>query len=104
MIFKPSIADGKQWIFKDGSQPFQVRVMKADEIRRLAHIHKTMHEYFYIIQGMLKLSVDGKVIEMNADDLVVVEPGERHVVTWASKDLLLLLIMPPPVANDKVIC
>jgi mannose-6-phosphate isomerase-like protein (cupin superfamily) len=103
MILKQHIGQAKQWLFNDGSQPFQVRVMKAGEIRRVEHIHKTMHEYFYVITGSLKLSVDGNIVKMKTDDLVIVEPGERHVVTEVSEDLRLLLIMPPPIQNDKLI-
>lgn len=103
MILKRSIGNHKQWIFNDGSQPFQVRVIKAEEIRLVPHIHKTMHEYFYVIKGELTLSVNDHNIDMSQDDLVVVEPGERHVVAEASDDLLLLLIMPPPVENDKIV-
>lgn len=103
MILKQSIGNQKQWIFNDGSQPFQVRVIKAQEIRLVPHIHKAMHEYFYVIKGELTLSVNHQSIDMKEDDLVVVEPGERHVVTQTSDDLLLMLIMPPPVENDKIL-
>ncbi len=103
MILKKNTGKAKQWLFNDGSLPVNMRVMAGPEIRKIEHFHKTLHEYFYIIKGTMKLSVNGNIIEMAQDDLVVVEPGERHVVIENSNDLLLMLMMPPPVPNDKVI-
>jgi len=102
MKFQPNAAGCRSWLFSDGSQPFQLRVMAADEItHRAVHLHKTMHEYFYVIKGEMTLNVEGSDYRMSADDLMVVEPGERHCLTTNSDDLLLMLIMPPAVAGDK---
>jgi len=98
---KKKIGLEKQWIFNDGSQPIQVRIMNSEEIRSKEHFHKTMHEYFYLLQGRMKISVEGDVVELAKDDLIVVEPGERHHIVEQSADLLLMLLMPPPVPNDK---
>jgi mannose-6-phosphate isomerase-like protein (cupin superfamily) len=71
---KKKIGSEKTWIFNDGSQPIQLR---------------------------MKISVEGNVVELAKDDLIVVEPGERHHIIEQSPDLLLLLLMPPPVPDDK---
>lgn len=103
MIVKQKIGSEKKWIFDDGSQPINMRIMTSEEIQSVEHLHKTMHEYFYLLQGRMKISVEGNVVELAKDDLIVVEPGERHHIIEQSPDLLLLLLMPPPVPNDKVI-
>lgn len=103
MELKKNISLEKQWIFNDGSMPIQLRVIAAEDIRREEHLHKTMHEYFYVLRGDMKISIGGEVIEMNKDDLVIVEPGEPHYIVENSPDLQLLLLMPPPVPDDKVI-
>ncbi len=99
----PQVSHLQQWIFSDGSQPMQMRVMKAEEIGNQEHFHKLMVEYFYVIQGHMKLAVNDVQMDMQPDDLIVVEPGERHVVVEKSDDLILLLLMPPPVPDDKVL-
>lgn len=66
------------------------------------HLHKTMAEYFYLLSGEITLRVDETTLELKSGDLVVVEAGEAHVVLNATPDARLLLLMPPPVANDKV--
>jgi quercetin dioxygenase-like cupin family protein len=100
---KKNVGLEKQWIFNDGSVPIQLRVISAVDIRREEHLHKTMHEYFYVLQGDMKISINGNAMEMGKDDLVIVEPGERHYIIENSPDLQLLLLMPPPVPDDKVI-
>jgi len=66
------------------------------------HLHRTMAEYFLLLRGELQLRVADRELAMKQGDLVVVEPGEAHAVIHASRDSLLLLLMPPPVENDKI--
>jgi quercetin dioxygenase-like cupin family protein len=61
-----------------------------------------MAEYFLLLAGELRLGVGGETLDLVKGDLVVVEPGEAHEVLFSSPDALLLLLMPPPVPNDKV--
>lgn len=103
MKFEGNIAKKKQWVFDDSMHPFQLRIMSSDEIQSVQHLHKTMHEYFYVIKGSLSLSVDGKIFRMEKDDLISVDPGERHIIIEKSDDLILMLIMPPSVPDDKVV-
>jgi len=103
MKLEKNVPQRKQWIFNDGSQPFQMRIMTAEEIQSVEHIHKTMVEYFYLIDGQMLISVEGNSYPMERGDLVVVEPGERHHIVRHSDDIQLLLLMPPPVPNDKVL-
>lgn len=103
MKFERHIVIKKQWIFDDGEHPIQLRIMTSDEIQSVEHLHKSMHEYFYVLNGSLSISVDGKIYRMEKDDLISVDPGERHVIIEKSDDLILMLIMPPSVPDDKVV-
>lgn len=90
------------WILNDSQYPIQIRILTHDQIHSQDHLHKTMHEYFYILEGELTISLNGNTIELKKDDLLVVDPGERHFVKEKSEDIRLFLIMPAPVPNDKV--
>ncbi|MCP4155686.1 MAG: cupin domain-containing protein [bacterium] len=92
-----------KWIFNNSAVPCQLRVMSAQEINSIKHLHKTMHEYFYLVEGHLKLEVEGAVYSLGKDDILLIEPGASHHVVEASPDIKLLLIMPPPVPGDKVL-
>jgi quercetin dioxygenase-like cupin family protein len=103
MKIKKNTSLEKQWIFNDGSLPIQVRIMSSQEVRLIEHLHKTMHEYLYLLQGSMKMSVEGDVVELGKDDLLVIEPGERHHIIEKSTDLRVMILMPPPVPGDKVV-
>lgn len=90
------------WRLGDSGLPIQVGIKTGATPFGGRHAHRTMAEYFLLLEGALRLQVNGETVEMEKGDLVVAEPGEAHEVLQASADALLLLLMPPPVANDKV--
>ncbi len=45
------------------------------------HYHE-YYEYYVVLDGNGTLSVDGKDYKLLADIVVMVEPGEKHEVTW----------------------
>jgi quercetin dioxygenase-like cupin family protein len=105
MKLKNKISQEKKWIFNDDSLslPIQLKVTTSWEVQSQEHFHKTMFEYFYLLEGHMKILIDNIVYALEKDDLIVVEPGESHHIIEKSPDLLLLLLMPPPVPNDKVV-
>ena len=88
------------WHLREG-MPIQVGIKSGATPFSGPHLHRTMTEYFYLLEGEISLRVDRKAITVGKGDLVVVEPGEAHEVLSASPDALLLLLMPPFVAGDK---
>ena len=90
------------WHFGDAGLPIQVGVKFGATPFGKNHLHKTMAEYFLLLEGGLRLQVNEKIVEMKRGDLIVVEAGEAHEVLHASPNALLFLLMPPPVAGDKV--
>lgn len=42
------------------------------------HYHKKMEEIFYVLEGMLQFTLDGKTIDAPAGTLVTVPPGAVH--------------------------
>jgi len=90
------------WQLIESVLPVQVGVRHGTSPFGKRHLHKAMAEYFLLLEGELRLQVKEETLEMGKGDLVVVEPGEAHRVIQASPDARLLLLMPPPVENDKV--
>ena len=90
------------WHLAESGLPIQVGVKFGASAFGKKHLHRTMAEYFLLVTGDMSLRVNGESLEVAAGDLVVVEPGEGHEVLRASPDARLLLLMPPPVADDKV--
>ncbi|GEM_PF-1249322 len=90
------------WHLAEAGLPIQVGVKSGASPFSHGHLHRTMAEYFILLRGSVRLRVDDRELVMKQGDLVVIEPGEAHAVIHASRDSLLLLLMPPPVPGDKV--
>lgn len=90
------------WHLAEDGLPIQVGVKFGTSPFGKKHLHQTMAEYFLLIAGTMKISAAGQILEMSNGDLLLVEPGETHEVLNCSPDALLLLLMPPPLAGDKV--
>jgi len=103
MKIKRNLSREKEWLFNDGSLPIQVKIVEPGDINSVEHYHKTMHEYFFLLQGRARISVNGTVHALERDDVLIVEPGEIHRVIDYSADMRLLLLMPPPVPGDKYV-
>lgn len=98
----PQLLQKEGWHLAGSGLPIQLGIKPGVSSFGGKHLHKTMAEYFLVLEGELKLQVDEQILEMEKGDLVVVEPGEAHKVLYASADALLLMLMPPDVPNDKV--
>lgn len=98
----PGMLQNEGWYLAEAGLPIQVGVKSGATPFSHGHLHRTMTEYFLLLRGSLRIRVDDREFDMKEGDLIVVEPGEAHAVIQASRDLLLLLLMPPPVENDKV--
>jgi quercetin dioxygenase-like cupin family protein len=96
------LAGREGWHLKQAGLPVQVGIKSGATPFSGPHRHRTMAEYFYLLEGELRLRVDAREVETKKGDLVVVEPGEAHQVVRASRDSLLLLLMPQDIPNDKV--
>jgi len=90
------------WHLAEAGLPIQVGVKFGASPFGKKHLHRTMAEYFLLLAGELSLRVNGEILKVARGDLVAVESGEAHEVLHASPDALLLLLMPPPVQDDKV--
>ena len=62
-----------------------------------------MHEIYLIGQGTSTAVVDKKNIQLNAKDILVVEPNEIHTFIKSSPDYFHFVIHSPCIKNDKFI-
>ncbi len=68
-----------------------------------AHYHTIMEEDFYVVEGRVKVWVDGTVFDLSAGDLVHIEPGQPHYV-WNpyGQPVRMTSTLSPYRAGDKV--
>jgi N-acetylneuraminate synthase len=58
------------------------------------HHHLVKHESFFVVKGTAQMVVDGKPVELNAGERLVIEPKTRHSFTGDGSCLLLETSMP----------
>ncbi len=61
-----------------------------------------MNEVYLVARGHRLAEVDGKRIRLQAGDMLVVEPGERHTFIESSHDYLRFVVQAPFTPGDKV--
>ena len=66
------------------------------------HLHAQMWEVYLVARGQSTASVAGQEVNLNAGDVLVVEPGETHTFTYSSPDYLHFVLQSPFVKGDKV--
>lgn len=56
-------------------------LLKAVPCGEAYHYHD-YHEYYVVVRGRGGLNVEGRDVPLEADTVVMVQPGERHRVAW----------------------
>ena len=57
------------------------------------HVHRRTTEYYYVLDGSGRLTVEGEEVPLVPKDVVVIRPGARHS---AKGELTVLVIAIPP--------
>lgn len=61
------------------------QTLKAIPPREVYHYHE-YHEYYVILQGRGRLNVEGREVPLEAQTVVMVQPRERHRVSWVDTE------------------
>jgi len=51
-----------------------------------AYHYHDYHEYYVVLHGQARLLVEGTDVPVEAGDIVMIAPGERHRVSWVDPD------------------
>jgi quercetin dioxygenase-like cupin family protein len=55
------------------------------------HQHRDAEEVFFILSGQGVMLVDGQPVPLTAGNLLLIEPGERHLLSNNGADLLTFI-------------
>jgi len=70
--------------------------------RTKPHYHETVTDHYYIIEGTAVFTVDGREYNASKGDLLVIEPGETHMITAGRTGVKLLAVKKPGYAEDRI--
>lgn len=64
------------------------------------HLHKVTTEIYLVARGSCEMRVGREVLHLEANDVVVVEPGEPHTFVTSSADYFHFVIHTPGLAGE----
>ena len=72
--------------------------------REVLHSHP-YREYYVVISGKGILEIDGKEVELISNNVIMVEPHEKHEVTWIDPDegIRWVIVKEKSEPNGKII-
>lgn len=91
----------KGWFLGPWNSPLAVPVGYANRGIDEWHLHEQMYEIYLVARGSSTAVVEDQTVTLQAGDMLVVEPGERHTFCDSSDDYLHFVIHTPFVPGDK---
>ncbi|MCX6971599.1 MAG: cupin domain-containing protein [Verrucomicrobia bacterium] len=64
------------------------------------HHHKTSEEFYFILDGIGTMEIDGVLQEVGPGDAILIPPGSWHRITAAASDLRFLCCCAPPYSHE----
>ncbi len=93
------------WTFVD-TEAISVKqeLMPPDTAEKL-HYHEKATQFFFILKGRAKFTIDGKIIELREQQAIQINPKQKHFIANANPaDLEFILYSYPSTKNDRVNC
>lgn len=93
------------WTFVDTeSLSVKQELMPPDTAEKL-HYHEKATQFFYILKGRAKFTIDGEVIELREQQAIQINPGQQHfIANYQNTDLEFVLYSYPSTNNDRINC
>lgn len=81
-----------------------VQILKAILPSEVYHYHE-YHEYYVILHGKGMLNVEGRNVPLEANTIVMVQPGERHRVSWIDPEegIGWVIVKERSAPNSKIV-
>ncbi len=93
----------KGWFVGPWNSAVPIPVGYANEGVNELHQHDQMFEIYLVARGTSTAVVNQQIIQLQAGDMLVVEPGETHSFGHSSPDYFHFVIQTPFVPGDKIL-
>jgi mannose-6-phosphate isomerase len=81
-----------RWTVLEAGAGFQVKILEVDPGQRLSYqTHQRREEFWVILQGLARITLDGRVVILNKSGTVAVNKGVAHRIENAGYVPLLVL-------------
>jgi len=92
----------KGWFVGPWNSAVPVPVGYANTGIDLPHTHAQMFEIYLVARGTSTAVVNQQAVQLQAGDMLVVEPGETHTFSHSSENYFHFVIQTPFVPGDKI--
>lgn len=92
----------KGWFLGPWNSHVPVALGYANEGVNELHHHTQMFEIYLVARGTSTAVINQKPVQLNAGDMLVVEPGESHTFSHSSENYFHFVIQTPFVPGDKI--
>jgi len=99
-LFKPRLDMPKGWYFGAWNSDQAISVGYANEGVNAPHYHQKMKEIYLIARGHAVMQVDDRIVELEAGDVIIIEPGEVHTFLDSSPDHFHFAIQTPGLTGE----
>ena len=102
-LLKPRADVSKGWYFGAWNSDQAISVGYANEGVDEPHYHQIMSEIYLIARGQAVMQVNDRTIEVEAGDVIIIEPGEAHTFIESSPDHFHFVIQTPGLAGEAAL-
>ncbi|GJM41763.1 MAG: hypothetical protein DHS20C20_20450 [Ardenticatenaceae bacterium] len=99
---RPDKIVDKGWFVGPWNSELPIPIGYANEGIDLPHHHAHMFEIYLVASGTSTAFVNQQPIQLQAGDMLVVEPGEIHTFSHSSEDYFHFVLQTPFVPGDKI--
>ena len=83
-----------------GSRRIDHRISCYQPMAHVAeHVHQVQEQVYHVLEGVGRLTLDGKAVLLRTHDYVFVPPGVRHSITNEGTQPLVFLVVTSPVED-----
>ena|ERR1700712_2023276 len=69
------------------------------------HFHRNSRQFFFMLSGTAVFEIDAKFVVVNANEGILIQPGQQHrIMNQSDAELEFLLSSQPAVMNDRINC
>lgn len=90
----------KGWYTGPWDSDLDISLGFANESVDEPHYHQQMTEIYFMARGTTTMLIGDQIIELVANDVIIVEPGEVHTFLSSSPDHFHFVIQTPGLIGD----
>jgi mannose-6-phosphate isomerase-like protein (cupin superfamily) len=91
------------WTFVDTEALAVKQELMPPDTAEKMHYHEKATQFFFILKGRAKFTIDGEVTELREQQAIQINPMQKHfIANHQNTDLEFILYSYPSTKNDRI--